>query len=150
MGKGIAGGFPFAGFAVSEKVSQLLEKDDHGGTYCGNPLGCAISYAVINHLVENNIADQVKETGFYLQKKLSQLQNQFPELIREVRGVGLMCAFDFFDQSLTRPFTLACADAGLLVVPTRNGIIRLLPDLLVTQENIDKAIRILGNTLKDF
>ena len=149
MGKGIAGGFPFAGFAVSEKVSLLLEKDDHGGTYCGNPLGCAISYAVINHLVENNIADQVTEKGFYLQKNLSQLQNQFPELIREVRGVGLMCAFDFFDQSLTRPFTLACADAGLLVVPTRNGIIRLLPDLLVTQASIDKAVKILAEVMRE-
>lgn len=150
MGKGIAGGFPFAGFAVSEKVSGLLEKDDHGGTYCGNPLGCAISFAVVNYLLANNVAAQVKEKGDYLASQIIGLKNDFPELITEVRSRGLLCAFEFFDHSLTRSYTLACAEAGLLVVPTRNGIIRLLPDLLVSNKNIDKAVLILEKVMKEF
>jgi acetylornithine/N-succinyldiaminopimelate aminotransferase len=55
MAKGIAGGFPFGAFAVTEKVNRLLEPGDHGGTYCGNPLGCAVSSAVIEYLMENRI-----------------------------------------------------------------------------------------------
>jgi len=140
MGKGIAGGFPFAAFAVSEQISHLLEKDDHGGTYCGNPLGCAISRAVVGFLQEQQIAAKVEADGQYLLNRLGHLQSVFPEIISAVRGKGLLCAMAFHDHALSRPFTLACAQAGLLVVPTRNGIIRLLPDLLVSREDLDKAV----------
>jgi acetylornithine/succinyldiaminopimelate/putrescine aminotransferase len=64
-------------------------------------------------------------------------------VIRHVRGRGLLCAFEFHDAANTRGFTLHCAELGLLIVPTRNGIIRLLPDLLVTAEDIKKAVEIL-------
>ncbi len=63
MAKGIAGGFPFGAFALSEAVAKKLEIGDHGGTYCGNPLGCAVSYAVIKHLMDNNISRNVEEMG---------------------------------------------------------------------------------------
>jgi acetylornithine/N-succinyldiaminopimelate aminotransferase len=150
LGKGIAGGFPFAAFAVSEAVSQKIEKDDHGGTYCGNPLGCAISHAVVSYLLEHNIADSVNRSGQFLLAKIHALKEKFPGVIREIRGKGLLCAVVFHDQQLTRPVTLACADAGLLVVPTRGGIIRLLPDLLVKDDDIDEAVAILENVMAYF
>ena len=144
MGKGIAGGFPFAAFAVSEAVSKKLEKDDHGGTYCGNPLGCAISHAVVSFLLANKVADRVAEKGQVLHARLLDLQASFPNLIKEIRGTGLIWAIAFHDPDLTRPLTLACADAGLLVVPTRGGVIRLLPDLLVSDANVERAIELLA------
>jgi len=144
MGKGIAGGFPFAAFAVSEAVSKKLEKDDHGGTYCGNPLGCAISHAVVSFLLANKVADRVAEKGQVLHTRLLDLQASFPNLIKEIRGTGLIWAIAFHDPDLTRPLTLACADAGLLVVPTRGGVIRLLPDLLVSDANVERAIELLA------
>jgi len=147
MGKGIAGGFPFAAFAVSEYVSQRVEKDDHGGTYCGNPLGCAISHAVVNYLMQHDVANKVANSGQLLLNQLQALKAKFPELIREVRGQGLLCAIEFFDHDMTRPLTHACAEAGLLVVPTRGGIIRLLPDLLVSDEDIQEAAALLHEVL---
>ena len=143
LGKGIAGSFPFVCFVASQKVSQRIEKEDRGGTYCGNPLDYVISYAVVNHLIKNNIVEQVDKKGNYIQQKLSALKTTFPDLIKEVRGVGLLSAFEFYDHTFTWPFTLACADTGLLVVPTRNNIICLLPDLLVTKEHIDNTMTIL-------
>lgn len=143
MGKGIGGGFPFAAFAVNERVAAMLSKDDHGGTYCGNPLGCAVATAVVNFLDERKVAEQAARSGAILFKELQLLRQKYPSLLRSARGRGLLCALEFHDPAGTRAFTLRCAELGLLVVPTRNGIVRLLPDLLVTHENIHKAVTIL-------
>ncbi|MES2624839.1 MAG: aspartate aminotransferase family protein [Pseudomonadota bacterium] len=144
MGKGIAGGFPFAAFAVSAQVADRFSKDDHGGTYCGNPLGCAVATAVVGFLAEHDVAQRVETSGAYLFEQLQNLLVNYPTLIRQVRGRGLLCAIEFHDSTITRAFTLRCAEHGLLVVPTRNGIVRLLPDLLVARTDIKKAAEILA------
>jgi len=143
MGKGIAGGFPFAAFAVSAEVAARVGHDDHGGTYCGNPLGCAVSHAVVAFLRDNAVAEQTAGSGQYLQQALHGLAHEFPALVRHTRGIGLLCALEFHDVSHSRQATLRAAAHGLLVVPTRNGIIRLLPDLLVSREDIDTAVAML-------
>ena len=63
MAKGIAGGFPFGAFAMSGMVAQKLELGDHGGTYCGNPLGCAVAYAVIKYLIDHHVSGNVSRMG---------------------------------------------------------------------------------------
>jgi acetylornithine/N-succinyldiaminopimelate aminotransferase len=143
MGKGIGGGFPFAAFSVSGRVAALLDKDDHGGTYCGNPLGCAVATAVVGFLKEQQVAERVAQSGNLLLQQLHKLSDKYPSVVRGVRGRGLLCAFEFHDPANTRGFTIRCAELGLLVVPTRNGIIRLLPDLLVAETDITKAANIL-------
>lgn len=148
MAKGIAGGFPFAAFAVTAAVNARIQKDDHGGTYCGNPLGCALSSTVITYLREHNIASRVQVSGNFLLQALQALQEAFPQLIKQVRGIGLLCAVEFHDPALARQLTLRCADEGLLVVPTRNGIIRLLPDLLVRREHMETAVATLQRVLQ--
>lgn len=149
MGKGIAGGFPFAGFAVSEAIASKLEKGDHGGTYCGNPLGCAVALAVIRFMSENRIANQALTSGKYLLRGLNSLADQFPRLVREARGIGLLTALEFLSDDLVQKFSLACQRQGLLVTPTRNGIVRLIPDLLVETTSINEALAIMENALDD-
>ena len=148
MAKGIAGGFPFAAFAVNEAVNARIQKDDHGGTYCGNPLGCALSNTVIGYLREHDIASKVQLSGSLLLQALQALQRQLPQLIKQVRGLGLICAIEFHQPGLARQLTLRCADEGLLVVPTRNGIIRLLPDLLVSRQDMETAVATLQRVLQ--
>jgi len=143
MGKGIAGGFPFAAFAVSAKVAASLGRDDHGGTYCGNPLGCAVAHTVVAYLRDNAVAARAAASGEYLLEGLQQLRREYPDLVRAVRGRGLLCAVEFHDQEHSRLATRRAAALGLLVVPTRNGIIRLLPDLLVSPADIDTALLLL-------
>lgn len=149
MGKGIGGGFPFAAFSVSASVASRLGRDDHGGTYCGNPLGCAVSKEVVQYLCEHKIAERVTAVGQVLLQGLLVLQQQFPGLIRKTRGLGLLCAVELHDQAHSRQVTKACADKGLLVVPTRNGIIRLLPDLLVTETDIEAGLAVLRGVLAE-
>ncbi|HTQ99188.1 MAG TPA: aspartate aminotransferase family protein [Candidatus Acidoferrum sp.] len=148
MAKGIACGFPFAAFAVSADVNALIQKDDHGGTYCGNPLGCSLATAVIGYLERHNVASRVQLSGSFLMQALHGLWQQFPDLIKQVRGLGLLCALELHDHALARPLTLRCAEQGLLVVPTRNGVIRLLPDLLVSRADLETAVAIFREVLQ--
>lgn len=149
LGKGIAGGFPFAAFAVSAQVAAQLERDDHGGTYCGNPLGCAVAHAVIDHLHSTQVAEQVATSGQVLLHGLQTLQQHWPNMVRASRGLGLLCALECHDPTLSGQLTRHCAVLGLLVVPTRNGIIRLLPDLLVSHTDIARALTILDQALAE-
>ncbi|HWK54942.1 MAG TPA: aspartate aminotransferase family protein [Hyphomicrobiales bacterium] len=148
FGKGIGGGLPFAAFAVTAKVNAKLAKDDHGGTYCGNPFCCAVSHAVISTLLAQEAPQQAARKGVTLLAGLQALQGRYPQLIRAVRGIGLMNAVEFHEAALARRCTLACAEQGLLVVPTRGGIIRLLPDLLVAEHDIALALAKLEAALK--
>lgn len=148
MAKGIAGGFPFAAFAVGAEVAARLQRDDHGGTYCGNPLGCAVADSVVSFLRDNAVAAQVEQKGLWLLQRLQQLHARYPALLREVRGRGLLCALELHDHALVQPLTRLCAEHGLLVVPTRNGVVRLLPDLLVTQASLEEGLGILDAVLQ--
>jgi acetylornithine/succinyldiaminopimelate/putrescine aminotransferase len=100
-------------------------------------------------LRENAIAERVTVSGRLLLDGLHTLQQQFPALIRDVRGMGLLCAVEFAEQAHSRQVTRLCADRGVLVVPTRNGIVRLLPDLLVSDADIEATLAVLRGTLME-
>lgn len=140
MGKGIAGGFPFAAFAVSPAVNARLHMGDHGGTYCGNPLGCAVALAVVDYLLTHDVAARVEASGARLLRGLAVLQKGYPGLLKAVRGRGLLCALDVGSDANVQRLTAACLEQGLLVTPTRNGIVRLLPALLVTPAQIEEGL----------
>lgn len=143
MGKGIAGGFPFAAFAVSAQVDALLSRGDHGGTYCGNPLGCAVAEAVVSYLIAHDVADMARVKGVFLMSGLQALQQKFPELILAVRGKGLLCALELANDAVVQQLTQACLDRGLLVTPTRNCVVRLIPSLLIERDELTTGLRIL-------
>jgi len=148
MGKGIAGGLPFAAFAMTEQVASSLSLGDHGGTYCGNPLSCAVSLAVARYLRENAVAERVAEFGNLVLEDLLQLQQKYPSMIRAVRGRGLMLALELNDDAQVWPFTEICQQLGLLVTPTRNAVVRLLPSLLLTQDEWNEALSILDQAFE--
>ena len=147
MGKGIAGGFPFAAFAVSESVDRQLGMGDHGGTFCGNPLACAVATAVVNHLQDENVADRVVVAGKLLIDGLHKIKVKYSELVGPVRGKGLLCAFELDSDQMVTKVTDAALNRGLLVTPTRNRIIRLIPPLIVTEEEIARGLELLDSAL---
>ncbi len=147
MGKGLGGGFPIAALAMSEECAQQVRRGDHGGTYCGNPLGCAAALAVVSELQRANVAEQAESAGKTLLAGLAKLQAEFPELIHQVRGRGLLCAIEIGSDDLVDKLTLACLQNHLLVTPTRNGIIRLLPSLLVNEAELSAALARLHDAL---
>jgi acetylornithine/N-succinyldiaminopimelate aminotransferase len=147
MGKGIAGGFPFAAFAVSANVDRQLSKGDHGGTFCGNPLACAVATAVVNHLRDENIADKVAKAGELMVDGLQKLRTKYPSLMGAIRGKGLLCAFELDSDDMVGKVTEAALRRGLLLTPTRNRVIRLIPALIVSEAEIARGMELLESAL---
>ena len=147
MGKGIAGGFPFAAFAISASVDSRLSKGDHGGTFCGNPLACSVATAVVDHLVSENIADRVAVSGERLMAGLLTLREKYPSVIGAIRGRGLLCAFEVDSDEVVAEVTAAALAKGLLLTPTRNRVIRLIPPLIVSEAQIDRGLALLDLAL---
>lgn len=150
MAKGIAGGFPFGAFAMTEEISEKIETGDHGGTYCGNPLGCAVSYAVIKYLIDNNIAENVNKISKSAFESLYKWRNEFPETIIDIRGRGLLIAIELSDNSMTSNIQKECLDNGLLVNVTHGNIIRLFPALNITEQEMNKGLKILKDSIAKY
>jgi acetylornithine/N-succinyldiaminopimelate aminotransferase len=146
MAKGIAGGFPFGAFAIAEHIAQKLEQGDHGGTYSGNPLGCAVSYAVIRHLLDNRIGDNVSEMGDYAKTRLNSWIAAYPGLVLDVRGKGLLLIVDLTNQESATAVVGQCLKDGLFVSQTQSKMIRIFPPLNITRGEMSEGLDILeGN-----
>jgi acetylornithine/N-succinyldiaminopimelate aminotransferase len=147
MAKGIAGGFPFGAFAMSEAVAAKLEPGDHGGTYCGNPLGCAVAASVIRHLIEHDIASNVKKIGNFALDYMEKWIKKYPEIINEVRGKGLLLAIDFRDEKTAGFVTDRCLENRLFVRQTQGNMIRIFPALNIKQEEMEEGLKIIEEAL---
>jgi len=143
MAKGIAGGFPFGGFAMSEKVASLLEIGDHGGTYCGNPLGCAVAHAVIRYLVDNDIPAHVEHMGRICLETMGQWKEQYPAAIRDIRGKGLLLLIEFADSDLAQKVSDECLDRKLFVRQTQGNGIRVFPALNIQEAELKEGLKIM-------
>ena len=148
MAKGIAGGFPFGGFAVSDRVVKGIEVGDHGGTYCGNPLGCAVAYAVIKNLIEENISENVRLVGKSAKKTLAGWKADLPEIITDVRGKGLLLAIEFKDDATAKKVSDICFDKKLFVRQTHGNAIRIFPALNITEGEMAEGLEILKSAVE--
>lgn len=149
MAKGIASGFPMGAFAVTEEVSDKLNKGDHGGTYCGNPLGCAVADAVINFMLDNNIEEHVNNISDFTFKRLNSLKEKYPGIIKDVRGKGLLIAIELTDPALAGKIDKYCFDNQLLLNVKQGTVVRIFPALTITKEEIDSGLDILEQAFKN-
>lgn len=146
VAKGLGGGFPIGAFIANEKASPALSLGDHGSTFGGNPLGCAVSLAVLNELVEGGVVSSVDSKEIYLKEKLNELKNKY-NIIDEIKGIGLLIGISI--NTNPKEFSNLCFEKGLLVVTAGTNVIRLLPPLNVTIQEIDEALNILELVMKE-
>ena len=90
LAKGLAGGVPIGAFMATDKVASAFHAGDHGSTFGGNPLACAADCVVLDALIDGNLMENAKEIGAYLQSKFEEYKAKYPNLIKEVRGRGLI------------------------------------------------------------
>ena len=145
IAKGLGGGFPIGAFIVNEKAENVLVSGDHGSTFGGNPLACAVGIAVLNELIEGGIVASVKKKGQYLKEKLSALKEKY-KVINEIKGMGLLLGISVDDP---KAFMNACFKKGLLVVTAGEDVVRILPPLNVTKEDMNAALNILEDIMKE-
>ncbi len=142
--KGIAGGVPCGLMMAKEKVAEAFVPGDHASTFGGNPLATAAGNVVVDELL-GGLLDNVKEQGAYLREKLEEVSAKHKDLVKDVRGIGLMQGME-----LTEPagdYIAKAIDMGLLLVGAGKYIIRFVPSLIVSKEDIDKAMEILDKAL---
>jgi len=147
LAKGIAGGFPLGAFAISEAVSAKLEQGDHGGTYCGNPLACAVAHAVIRYLVDNDIAARVEELGRWALDEMAGWREAYPTIITEVRGKGLLLLVEFRDVATAAGIDAECLSHRLFVRRTQGNAIRVFPALNISREELAEGFGILRQAI---
>lgn len=145
--KALGCGVPVGAFLMTEKVAQnSLAAGDHGTTYGGNPLAAAAINIVLDLFEENHIIENVKETGAYLEEQLDKLVADY-DCIKTRRGVGMMQGL-VFNRPVGEIITKAL-DKGLILINAGTDIIRFVPPLVITKENVDEMISILRSCLED-
>jgi len=158
MAKAIGGGFPMGAFWVREKFADLLSPGTHASTFGGTPLACAVALAVLNVIEREQLAVNAECIGDYLVTELKQLQTRVPQLIKEVRGLGLMVGVEFhsdhptFAGGETAPalrIVRQLHENGLLTVPAPPAVIRLLPPLNVSRGEAAKALGIIADAVAE-
>ncbi len=142
--KAMGNGFPLAACLTSETVAESMKPGTHGSTYGGNPLAMAVGNAVLDVMTQPTFFDNVRIVAKYLQDKLYNLQEQFPQIIKEIRGNGLLLGMEVFPQYNVQDIIKHLLHEGLLVTKTAQPhTIRIVPPLVITQQHVDDAISIL-------
>lgn len=144
--KALGCGVPVGAFLMTEKVGQnSLAAGDHGTTYGGNPLACAAVSKVLDLFEEQKILDNVNEVGPYLKEKLYELKEQY-DFVKDVRGAGLMLGMEL-DRPVA-PYIVKAQEKGLMLINAGQYIIRMVPPLVITRQNVDDMIAILKDCLE--
>jgi acetylornithine/N-succinyldiaminopimelate aminotransferase len=137
IAKGLGGGFPVGACLATERAAAGITPGTHGSTFGGNPLAMACANAVLDVLLEDGFLAHVRKTGEALRTRLAEVPKRFPTVIEGVRGVGLLlglkCVVPAADM------VTACREAGMLVVPAGDNVVRLLPPLIIDRSHVDAA-----------
>lgn len=143
--KGIGGGFPVAGFAVPERLAHVFKPGDHGGTFGGNPLACAAVYATLTTIKSEGLVDKVAEKGEYFKNELRKLQEKYPDKVTDVRSCGLMLGMEVAGEG--KPIVESCLANNVIVNCTAGNVIRIVPPLIISKEEIDIVVAALDKAL---
>ena len=139
IAKGIGGGFPLGALLLDRKTSKVMTRGTHGSTFGGNPLGMAVANEVLNHVLDEDFLDNIREVGYNMRQLIkSELVNRFPNIISGVRGIGLMIGIECVmnNELLIR----SLINEKLLTVRAGQNIIRILPPLILEMKHVDEAI----------
>ena len=141
IAKGIGGGFPLGAVLMNKKVASGMIAGTHGSTFGGNPLAMSVGNAVLDQILKKGFLANVKRLSKYFHSELNKLRTQFPEVIKEVRGVGLLIGLQLHNDQTK--FVQKLMDNKLLTIRAAENVIRILPPLNVKKGEIDIAIKII-------
>ena len=148
IAKGIGGGFPIGAVLMNKKVSRGMTPGTHGSTFGGNPLAMSIGNKVIDIVSSKKFLKNIKNLSNYFFLKLNELKIKYPNVIKEIRGRGLLIGIQLYkDQS---KFIQKLMDNKLLTIKAADNVVRILPPLTVKKQEIDLALKIIEKVCKEF
>lgn len=143
MAKAMGGGMPIGAICAREEVAKAFTQGSHGTTYGGHPVSCAASLAQITELLDRDLAGNAKAVGRYFMDKLKTLPH-----VKEVRGQGLLVGVEFDEAIKGIDVKHGCFDRKLLITSIGAHTIRMVPPLIVSKEDCDKAVGIIKETVE--
>jgi len=158
MAKSFGGGFPIGAFWVKEDLAQVLSAGTHATTFGGTPLGCAVALKILEIVRRDQLAENARELGEFLKSRLQSLQKEFPRVLREVRGFGLMIGLDFFadapgftssDEFPGTQTVKRLHSRGLLAIPAATAVVRLLPALNLSCGEAEEALEVISGVVSE-
>lgn len=153
LGKALSGGvFPVSAVLANNEIMEVIRPGNHGSTFGGNPLACAVAMAALDVVRDENLAGNAEELGKLFRSEMKKLVTE-SDLVRLVRGKGLLNAIvinDSEDSSTAWDICMALKENGLLAKPTHGNIIRFAPPLVMNKEQLLDCVSIIGKTIKEF
>ena len=148
IAKGIGGGFPVGAVLMNKKVASAMAPGTHGSTFGGNPLAMSVGNAVLDKIFKKGFLKNIKKISKYFHNELNKIKNDYPKLIKEVRGVGLLIGLQlFYDQ---KKFIQKLQDNNFLTIRAGENVVRILPPLNVKKSEVDLALKIIRKVCKEF
>lgn len=147
MAKGLGGGFPIGAVWMRDELANLFHAGSHGTTFGGNPMACAAALAVLETIDSEKLVEHVATAAPIWREQLAKLVADFPETLVEVRGIGFMSGLKF--QESPAPWIAKLREAGLLCVSAGNNVIRLLPPLTATADELAESVAILRRVFSE-
>jgi len=141
IAKGIGGGFPLGAVLMNKRAASGMTAGTHGSTFGGNPLAMSVGNAVLDQIFKKGFLTNVKKLSKYFYSELNEIKKEFPKVIKEVRGVGLLIGLQLHNNQTK--FIKKLMDHKLLTIRAAENVIRILPPLNVKKYEIDMAIKII-------
>jgi acetylornithine/N-succinyldiaminopimelate aminotransferase len=149
LAKALGGGIPAGAVLARNEVAMYLTPGSHGSTLGGNPLAMHSGCAVLRTILGDGLLDNAARMGEYFLEKLTVLKKQYNKLIKEVRGKGLILGIELRSKDKAKEISKKCIEKGLLTILTQETVIRILPPLVVKQDEIDFAIEKFHESFKE-
>ena len=148
IAKGIGGGFPIGAVLTSKKIAKAMGPGTHGSTFGGNPLAMSVGNAVLDEIFKKGFLTNVKKLSSYFHSELKKIKEEYPKLIKEVRGLGFLIGLKILcDQN---KFIHKLEENKLLTIKASDNVIRILPPLNVKKSEINLALKIIKKVCKEF
>ena len=147
IAKGIGGGYPIGAVLMNKKVASGVVPGSHGSTFAGSPLATSVSNEVLNQIFKKGFLNNVQKISKYFYSQLNKIKNDYPKLIKEVRGVGLLIGLQLFNDQAK--FIKKLQDNKLLTIRSGENVVRILPPLNVKKLEVNLAIKIIRKVCKE-
>ncbi len=148
IAKGIGDGFPVGAFLASAEAAKGMVPGTHGSTFGGNPLAMAVGNAVLDEVLAHGFLDHVQQMALRFKQQLAALKDEYPELIEEVRGAGLLTGVRFKASTPAGDVVKACLAEKFLTVGAGDNVVRVMPALNITETEIGEAVARFSRALK--
>ena len=148
IAKGIGGGFPIGAVLMTKKVSKAMVPGTHGSTFGGNPLAMSVGNAVMDEIFKKGFLSKVRSNSKYFITELNKIKNKFPNIIREIRGTGLILGIQLYNDQTK--FIQSLLKNKLLTIRAAENVIRILPPLNVKRNEINMALKIINKVCKEY